>query len=170
MIILGIDPGLQRLGWGVLSKSGNALKFIAAGVISSPDSREALAERLKVQHEALSDVIKKYAPDVAAVEETFVNVSGSSTLKLGQARGAILLTLALHGLPVHEYAPNLIKKTLVGNGHADKTQVAHMVKLLLPGHTATKADATDALAIAICHSHHRHPAARVSESAGSRKK
>ncbi len=154
MRILGIDPGLQRLGWGLISKEGNALHFVEAGVISSPSDGTVLAERLRLQHERLRAVCDEYQPHIAAIEETFVSVNGASTLKLGQARGAILLTLALHGLPVSEYAPNLVKKTLVGNGHADKTQVAHMVKLLLPTSTATKADATDALAIAICHAHH----------------
>lgn len=152
-IILGIDPGLQRTGWGVIRTSGNSLHFVAAGVIRT-HTGEALAERLASQHRELVEVIKTYQPDTAAIENTFVNVNGAATLKLGQARGALLLGLSLAGLTVAEYAPNLVKKSLVGSGHADKTQVAMMVKTLLPKCDAKAADATDALAIAICHAHH----------------
>ena len=153
-VLLGVDPGLQRTGWGIITSKSNALSFIACGTIHT-DTDRPIAERIKQLHDGLKDVILTYKPTETAVEETFVNVSGSSTLKLGQARGGILLTLSLHHLPVYEYSANLVKKTVVGAGHADKKQVSMMVKMLLPASNAKQADAADALAIAICHAHHR---------------
>ena len=152
--ILGVDPGLQRTGWGIITAKSNQLSFVACGTIST-DSDLPIAERIKQLYSGLNSVIETYKPDEAAIEETFVNVSGSSTLKLGQARGGLLLTLSLNGLKVYEYGANLVKKTVVGAGHADKKQVSMMVKMLLPTSTAKQADAADALAIAICHASHR---------------
>lgn len=151
--ILGIDPGLQRTGWGIIVSNQNQLSFKACGIITS-SADDNLANRLKALHDGLQKVVLQYKPAESAVEETFVNVNGASTLKLGQARGAILLALSLADLPVYEYSANMIKKSVVGSGHADKNQVAMMVKTLLPGSLA-KADAADALAVAICHAHHR---------------
>ena len=154
-IILGIDPGLQRTGWGIIVVKTNQLSFIDCGVIKS-DASASMAERLKQVNNGLTEAISRHGPVESAVEETFVNMNGASTLKLGQARGAILLTLSLANLPVYEYSANLVKKSVVGKGHADKTQVAMMVKTLLPASNAKQADAADALAIAICHAHHRN--------------
>lgn len=152
-VILGIDPGLQRTGWGVVRQSGNSLSFVACGVIKS-NSDESLSTRLHALHEGLNKVIALHRPAQAAIEETFVSVNGASTLKLGQARGALLLTLAQAGLPVDEYAATLVKKSIVGTGHAQKPQVAQMVRMLLPGCGEHGADAMDALAVALCHAHH----------------
>lgn len=154
MIILGVDPGLQKTGYGIIRQQGNALSFVACGVIKS-DAAEALADRLHKLSQQLTQVTNLHKPGEAAIEETFVNSSGQSTLKLGQARGALLLTLAQAGLAVHEYAATLVKKTVVGAGRAEKHQVAHMVQVLLPGCGAHGADAMDALAVAICHAQHR---------------
>lgn len=155
--ILGVDPGLNTTGWGVIEQRGSALTFIACGTITSK-AADALSVRLASLAQGLRAVLREHCPHGAAIEETFVNVSGSSTLKLGQARGALLLTLADAGLPVGEYAPTLIKKAVVGVGRAEKAQVAMMVQMLLPAaRTALatqKADASDALAVAICHAHH----------------
>ncbi len=153
-IILGIDPGLQHTGWGVIAANGNHLSFIACGTIH-PDTKKPMAERLCGLNEGIRKVVTLYKPQEAAVEETFVNKNSATSLKLGQARGAVLLSLALEGLPVAEYSANLVKKTVVGTGHADKTQVAMMVKTLLPASNAEGADAADALATAICHAHQR---------------
>ena len=152
--IIGIDPGLRRCGWGVIETEGNRLRFVAAGVVTPPVTG-ALAARLVALHEGLNDVLKRFSPEEAAVEETFVNQGVRSALALGQARGVALMTPALAGLKVNEYAANLIKKTVVGTGHADKTQIQLMVKTLLPQADFKGADAADALAIAICHAHHR---------------
>lgn len=153
--ILGIDPGLVKTGWGVIEVSGNQLSFKAAGTIATPTTL-SLPARLHALSAALAGVIEAQKPGESAVEETFMNKSGASTLKLGQARGAILLTLAQSDLSVSEYSANLIKKTVTGSGHGEKTQVARMVQMLLPGCTTHGADAMDALAVAICHSqHHR---------------
>lgn len=152
--IIGIDPGLRRCGWGVIESEGNRLRFIAAGVVS-PSVTGELAERLVALHTGLNAVIARYVPDEAAIEETFVNQGARSALALGQARGVALMTPALTGLNVTEYAANLVKKTVVGAGHADKNQVQLMVKTLLPQADFKSADAADALAIAICHAHHR---------------
>jgi len=154
MRLIGIDPGLQRTGWGVIEVDANRLRALAAGVLRSTSGR-GLAERLAELHGGLSDVIATWQPAEAAVEETFVNKNPASTLKLGQARGVALLVPALAGLPVHEYATNAVKRAVVGAGHAAKDQVAAMVQRLLPGLGPQPADATDALAVAICHAHHR---------------
>jgi crossover junction endodeoxyribonuclease RuvC len=153
-IVLGIDPGLQHTGWGVVTSSGNQLSFVACGIIHS-DTKKPMADRLRQLHEGLTQVITLYHPQEAAVEETFVNKNNASSLKLGQARGAILLSLSLAGLDCAEYSTNLVKKSVVGTGHADKVQVAMMVKTLLPASNAIGADAADALATAICHAHQR---------------
>ncbi len=152
-IILGIDPGLQRTGWGIIVSKGNQLSFVDCGVIKT-DNTLSTSDRLKTLNDGLSAAIAKYQPSEAAVEETFVSMNGASTLKLGQARGAILLSLSLASLPVYEYSATMVKKSVVGSGHADKNQVAMMVKTLLPKSDA-KADAADALAVAICHAHQR---------------
>jgi len=154
MRLIGIDPGLQRTGWGVIEVDGNRLRALAAGVLRSTAARP-LSARLAELYAGLSAVIATWDPAEAAVEETFVNKNPSSTLKLGQARGVALLVPALAGLPVHEYPANSVKSAVVGVGHADKQQVAAMVQRLLPGLApTTAADATDALAVAICHAHH----------------
>lgn len=152
--IIGLDPGLRNLGWGIIEADGSRLSFVACGVIHS-DAKAALAGRLAQLHEALTAVIHEHMPHEAAVEETFVNRDPQSALKLGQARGIALAAPALAGLPVAEYAANLIKKTVVGAGHAEKQQVAMMIRILLPKADAKSADAADALATAICHAQHR---------------
>jgi crossover junction endodeoxyribonuclease RuvC len=152
--LIGLDPGLQNTGWGVIDTSGNTLVHVADGVIRS-NGKLPLAERLRQLHEGLQDILTFYQPDEAAVEETFVNKNPSSTLKLGHARGVVMLAPALAGLPIAEYAANLVKKSVVGVGHADKAQIQMMVSTLLPGAALESADAADALAVAICHAHHR---------------
>jgi crossover junction endodeoxyribonuclease RuvC len=152
--IIGIDPGLRRCGWGVIESTGNRLVFVASGTIT-PDVKLELAERLLLLHRGLAEVIGQHQPDEAAVEETFVSAGARSALQLGQARGVALMTPAALGLPVGEYAANLVKKSIVGAGHADKAQIQAMVKVLLPAADFRGADAADALAIAICHAHHR---------------
>ncbi len=159
LTILGIDPGLRTTGWGVISVDGNRLIHIADGVIDVP-ARGSLAFRLAQLFAGVEAVLVQYAPDEAAVEETFVNRNPASTLKLGQARGVTLLAPARAGLEVHEYATNLVKKSVVGAGHADKNQVMMMIRTLLPGARLEKADAADALAVAVCHAHHRASRAR----------
>ncbi|MFK7753484.1 MAG: crossover junction endodeoxyribonuclease RuvC [Sedimentitalea sp.] len=151
MRILGIDPGLRTLGWGVIESRGTRLSHVANGLCKS--SGDDLAARLLSLFHQLSDVVRDFAPEQAAVEQTFVNKDGAGTLKLGQARGIAMLVPALAGLSVGEYAPNRVKKTVVGVGHADKAQVMHMVKLQLPGCAPAGPDAADALAIAICHAY-----------------
>ena len=148
--VIGIDPGLRTMGWGVIEVSGARLAYVASGNVRSND-RATLAERLRELHEGLAGVIGEHAPTEAAVEETFVNRDPQSALKLGQARGIALVVPALAGLSVAEYAANLIKKTVVGSGHAEKAQIAMMVRMLLPGSDAQGADAADALAVAITH-------------------
>lgn len=152
--ILGVDPGLRHTGWGVIDVEGSRLSFVASGAVHSATG-ENLAIRLKKLYDGLAEVIERHAPDEAAVEETFVNRDAQSTLKLGHARGIALLAPARAGLEVHEYAANLVKKTVVGVGHAEKTQVQMMIKALLPRAEALTADAADALAVAICHAQHR---------------
>jgi crossover junction endodeoxyribonuclease RuvC len=152
--ILGIDPGLRKTGWGLLIADGSRLSFAACGSVTSRD-RLPLAERLKQLHDGLARVIAETAPDEVAVEETFINRDPQSAIRLGQARGIALLVPALAGLPVAEYAANLVKKTVVGTGHAEKPQVLAMVRVLLPKATPASEDAADALAIAITHAHHR---------------
>ncbi len=153
MRLLGLDPGLRHTGWGIIDSQQGRLQFVAAGSVDSDDKRE-LAERLVQIFDGLHQVIRQWTPDEAAVEETFVNKNPVSTLKLGMARGVVLLAPAKAGLPVFEYPANLIKKSVVGSGHADKAQVEAMVRMLLPTANITRADAADALAVAICHGHH----------------
>jgi crossover junction endodeoxyribonuclease RuvC len=152
--ILGVDPGLRNTGWGLIEAAGSRLRFVACGSIQT-DAATSLAGRLASIHCSLTALIERDGPNEAAVEETFVNRDPQSTLKLGQARGVALAALALKDLPVFEYAANLIKKTVVGVGHAEKNQVAMMVKMLLPASNAATADSADALAVAICHAQHR---------------
>lgn len=154
--IIGLDPGLRNTGWGVIEIEGSRLVYVADGAAHS-DSDAALAERLLQIHVQVLAVLKEFAPNEAAIEETFVNTDARATLKLGQARGAVMLAPAALQIPVSEYAPNTVKKSVVGAGHAEKAQVKHMVKLLLPRAVMATADSTDALAIAICHAHHRGP-------------
>ena len=152
--IIGIDPGLRNTGWGVIEQDGHRLSYVADGSVHS-EADAPLAVRLLQIHQQLVEVIRSFAPDEAAIEETFVNKDARATLKLGQARGAAMLAPARLGLPVAEYAPNVIKKSVVGAGHAEKDQIKHMVKMLLPRAEMNSTDSTDALAIAICHAHHR---------------
>ena len=152
--ILGIDPGLRRTGWGVIETIGNRLTFIGCGSVEPPDDLP-LARRLLAIHQGLTNVLGEFEPAEAAVEQTFVNKDGVATLKLGQARGVAMLSPAMFGISVAEYAPNQVKKTVVGAGHADKNQILVMLKLLLPKADPKSPDAADALAIAITHAHHR---------------
>jgi len=152
--LIGFDPGLRNTGWGVIDVRGNRLSYVADGAVKTK-SDLPLADRLVQLHDGLSRIIEEFSPSEAAVEETFVNKNAASTLKLGQARAISLLVPAHAGLTVAEYSPNLIKKTVVGAGHADKGQVQMMVRTLLPGAALESADAADALAVAICHAHHR---------------
>ncbi|WP_425482877.1 crossover junction endodeoxyribonuclease RuvC [Aureimonas leprariae] len=156
--VIGIDPGLRRTGWGVVETSGNSLRFVASGTVTS-DAANDLATRLKELHDGLTRIIRAYEPDEAAVEQTFVNKDAVATLKLGQARGIAMLVPSLAGLPVAEYAPNAVKKAVIGVGHGEKQQIHLMVKVLMPKATFDTDDAADALAIAICHTHHRQSAA-----------
>ncbi|MGB3243810.1 MAG: crossover junction endodeoxyribonuclease RuvC [Sulfitobacter sp.] len=150
--VIGIDPGLRNLGWGVIDVAGSKISHVANGVCRSEGAE--LAQRLLSLHAQLTRVFATYRPQAAAVEQTFVNKDGAGTLKLGQARGIAMLVPAQAGLSVGEYAPNTVKKTVVGVGHADKGQVAHMVRMQMPGVEIAGPDAADALAIAICHAHH----------------
>ena len=155
--ILGIDPGLRRTGWGVIDVDGNRLIYVGCGSVESRDTL-SLAERLLAIHEGLARILGKFQPMEAAVEATFVNKDGASTLKLGQARGVAMLAPAMAGILVAEYAPNQVKKTVVGAGHADKNQIRVMLGMLLPKADPQTPDAADALAIAITHAHHRQSA------------
>lgn len=152
--IIGIDPGLRRMGWGVIETLGNSLVFVACGTVTS-DGETDLASRLCQLHDGLSAIIHTYMPQEAAVEATFVNKDPLSTLKLGQARGIAMLVPAQAGLPVAEYAPNAVKKSVIGVGHGEKAQIQMMVKVLMPKADFKGPDAADALAIAICHAHNR---------------
>lgn len=160
MRLLGLDPGLKATGWGIVETHGNRLMFVASGTVRSA-ADQSLAARLSAIYTGLLTIIDTYKPDEAAVEETFLNRNPGSTLKLGQARGVVLLAPAQAGLTVAEYAATTIKKTVVGTGHADKVQVQSMVARLLPGSLAESPDAADALAIAICHAHHASVANRT---------
>ncbi|WP_135076225.1 crossover junction endodeoxyribonuclease RuvC [Terasakiella sp. SH-1] len=155
MRLLGLDPGLRITGWGIIDIDGNRMSCVADGAIKT-DAKLPLAERLVQLNEGIESVIKRFGPVEAAVEETFVNKNPTSTLKLGQARGVVMLTPARAGLSVFEYTPNQVKKTVVGAGHAQKEQVQMMVKTLLPAAKLEIADAADALAVAICHAQHRN--------------
>lgn len=152
--IIGIDPGLRRTGWGVIESDGVRLSYVASGHVKSTD-KEELSYRLRELYEGLAGILASFKPQEAAVEETFVNDNPRSTLKLGQARGMAMLAPAMRGIRVAEYPPNLIKKTVVGAGHADKKQIQMMVTMLLPRAKFESADEADALAIAICHANHR---------------
>jgi len=162
--LLGIDPGLRFTGWGLLESDGNRLRHLADGVIAT-DSTESVPERLKALHDALALLLAEHRPDEAALEETYVNRNGAATLKLGYARGVALLAPALAGIPVAEYAALAVKRAVVGTGAAEKHQVQDMVRRLLPGARISRADAADALAVAICHAHHR--ASRTRWAAGA---
>ena len=152
--IIGLDPGLRRTGWGVVDSDGVRLIYVASGVIVPPTDDD-LAYRLRALFEGVTGVIASFKPQEAAVEETFVNENPRSTLKLGQARGTVLLAPAMAGLKVAEYTPNLIKKSVVGSGHAEKQQIQAMIKFLMPKATFDSADEADALAIAVTHANHR---------------
>ena len=152
MLIIGLDPSLTCTGWGIIAKSGNRLSHVANGQIRT-DAALSLPERLVTIDRELTDVLLLHRPDSSAVEEVFVNKNPQSTLKLGHARGVVLLALARAGLPVHEYATRLVKKALVGTGAAEKAQVQAMLRVLLPGVQLAGSDAADALAVAICHAH-----------------
>ncbi|MBW3096309.1 crossover junction endodeoxyribonuclease RuvC [Pseudohoeflea coraliihabitans] len=152
--IIGIDPGLRRTGWGLVESLGNTLRFVASGTVSSNADCD-LATRLMQLHDGLAEIVHSFRPSEAAVENTFVNKNAAATLKLGQARGIAMLVPARAGLRVCEYAPNAVKKTVIGVGHGDKGQIRMMVKVLMPRATFDSDDAADALAIAICHAHHR---------------
>ena len=151
--ILGLDPGLRRTGWGVIDSADNRLRYVASGTVTADPKRD-LADRLMQLHEGVARLIELWTPDAAAIEEIFVNRNPGSTLRLGQARGAVMLAPARAGIAVHEYAANTVKKSVVGVGHADKAQVQAMVGMLLPAAGPQSADAADALAVAICHVHH----------------
>jgi len=165
MRVIGLDPGLRATGWGVIEAHGTRLAHVASGTLRSrTDGR--LAERLVELHDGLQEVLATHHPETAAVEETFVNKNPTSTLKLGQARGIALLVPALAGLPVAEYAPNTVKKAVVGVGHADKAQIHAMLRVLLGGVVPDGPDAADALAVAICHAHHAGSAAHRAAAIG----
>ncbi len=159
MRVLGVDPGLRNMGWGVIDADGSRISHVANGICHSTTG--PLAGRLLALHAQLTEIFARYLPDTAAVEHTFVNKDGAGTLKLGQARAIALLVPAQAGLEVGEYAPNAVKKTVVGVGHADKAQIDHMVRLQLPGVQIEGPDAADALAIALCHAHHARASGRM---------
>ena len=152
MRFLGIDPGLNKTGWGVINFENGKLTYIADGVIQT-NADDSISQRLLVIHNGLTNVVTKFQPDETAIEEIFVNKNPTSTLKLAQARGVAILSASLQGLQVFEYSPNEIKKTVVGTGHAEKRQIATMVTILLSGYKHQSSDSADALAIAICHAH-----------------
>jgi crossover junction endodeoxyribonuclease RuvC len=159
MRVIGIDPGLRCLGWGVIESRAGRMRHVANGQIAP--RADSLAARLLSLHAALAEVVALHAPDAAAVEQTFVSRDAAGTLKLGQARGIALLVPAQAGLEVGEYAPNTVKKAIVGVGHADKRQIAHMIALHFPGTAVAGPDAADALAVALCHAHHLQSAGRL---------
>ena len=166
MRVIGIDPGLRNLGWGVIDTVGAKISHVANGICHSTgaEGEGDLARRLASLFAQLTEVLQTHGPDAAAVEHTFVNKDAVATLKLGQARGIALLVPALAGLTVGEYAPNAVKKTIVGVGHAAKSQVDHMIRLYLPGVKIAGPDAADALAVAICHAHHLQSAGRLQDA------
>jgi len=165
--IIGIDPGLRRTGWGVVDSLGNSLRFVASGTVRSDDKAD-LASRLCQLHDGLAEILHSHMPHEAAVESTFVNKDATATLKLGQARGIAMLVPARAGLRVAEYAPNAVKKSVIGVGHGDKKQIHMMVKVLLPKASFDTDDAADAIAIAICHAHHRQsPAWRLARESAA---
>ena len=162
MRVLGIDPGLRNMGWGVIDVVGSRITHVANGICHS--SGDDLASRLLTLYDQMTDVVARWAPETAAVEQTFVNKDAVGTLKLGQARAIALLVPAQTGITVAEYAPNKVKKTVVGVGHADKVQIDHMVRLQLPGVQIAGQDAADALAIALCHAHYARSADRLGKA------
>ena len=162
MRVLGIDPGLRNMGWGVIDVVGSRITHVANGICHS--SGDDLASRLLTLYDQMTDVVARWAPETAAVEQTFVNKDAVGTLKLGQARAIALLVPAQTGITVAEYAPNKVKKTVVGVGHADKVQIDHMVRLQLPGVQIAGPDAADALAIALCHAHYARSADRLGKA------
>ncbi len=162
MRIIGIDPGLRCLGWGIVEVDGSRLRHVANGQCRSEG--EELSHRLLSLHRQLTAVVELHAPQSAAIEMTFVNRDGAGTLKLGQARGVAMLVPAAAGIPVAEYAPNAVKKAVVGAGHADKRQIDHMVRMQLPGADPVGPDAADALAIALCHAFHARSTGRLAEA------
>ncbi|MCL5778511.1 crossover junction endodeoxyribonuclease RuvC [Limibaculum sp. FT325] len=166
MRVIGFDPGLRRTGWGVVDVHGSRLTHVANGACLSGDGD--LAVRLAALHAGIEGVVGRFAPDCAAVEHTFVNKDAAGTLKLGQARAISLLVPAQRGIPVAEYAPNAVKKAVVGVGHAEKAQVQHMVRMLLPGVSFESPDAADALAIAICHAWNAGSGARLAAALEAR--
>ena len=166
MRFIGLDPGLRTTGWGIIEAQGSRLRHVAHGIVTT-DAERPLAERLKQLYVGLLQLLQTWRPDEAAVEETFVNRNPTTTLKLGQARAVALLAPAMAGVPVAEYTPNLIKKSVVGTGHAAKPQVAMMVATLLPGAEVDSADAADALAAAICHAHHRQTQQRIAAASAA---
>ena len=159
MRVIGIDPGLRACGWGVIDSEGSRLRFVACGTVRA--TGDDLATRLLGLDDGLRTAIRSHSPEAAAIEQTFVNRDGAGTLKLGQARGVAMLAAARAGLPVGEYAPNAVKKAVVGVGHADKRQIEHMVRLQLPGCAPDSPDAADALAIALCHAFHLQSTGRL---------
>jgi crossover junction endodeoxyribonuclease RuvC len=167
MRLLGLDPGLRRTGWGMVEARGNALRFVDAGVVAT-DPADDLAIRLDALYRGLREVLARERPNAAAVEETVVNVNADSSLKLGHARGVVLLAAAHAGLEVTEYASKTVKRAVVGTGAAHKRQVAMMVGVLLPGSGRLGADAADALAVAICHAHHRAARTRLAAALAGR--
>jgi crossover junction endodeoxyribonuclease RuvC len=152
--IIGIDPGLRRTGWGIIEITGNRLGFLGCGSVTTND-KDSLAARLLTIHDGLMRILDEFRPDEAAVEQTFINNNATASLKLGQARGVAMVVPARAGVPVAEYAPNLVKKSIVGAGHGDKAQVRMMIGVLLPKADPESDDAADALAIAVTHAHHR---------------
>lgn len=160
--LIGLDPGLRFMGWGVIEVEGNRLRHVADGVLAT-DSDETVPRRLCALYKGLKALIEDFAPSEAAIEETYVNRNGASTLKLGYARGVALLVPALSGVTVSEYGAKAVKRSLVGTGAATKEQVTMMVKRLLPGAVIKRADASDALAVAICHAHFRATAQHVAQ-------
>ena len=166
MRVMGIDPGLRACGWGVIAVEGSRQGFVACGTVRTEGT--VLHERLLALHAALAEVIALQRPDAAAVEQTFVNRDGAGTLKLGQARGVAVLALAQAGLAVGEYAPNAVKKAVVGVGHAAKQQVDHMVRMQLPGARPDSPDAADALAVALCHAFHVQSSGRLAAAMAAR--
>ncbi|WGF87296.1 crossover junction endodeoxyribonuclease RuvC [Marinivivus vitaminiproducens] len=158
--LIGLDPGLQKTGWGVIEADGNRLRFVARGVVAT-DGQAPMASRLLELYRGLTEIFRSHEGHVAAVEETVVNRNPDTSLRLGHARGVILLAAAHAGMEVHEYAAKAIKRAVVGTGAAEKRQVAMMVRTLLPSAGAVTGDAADALAVAICHAHHRATALRL---------
>ncbi len=165
MIILGIDPGLQKTGWGIIEKNGSRLSYLGSGLIKTNPASD-MAYRLAHLHESLADIIKQWHPHSAAIEETFVNKNPASALKLGQARGALLTVPALYGLECAEYSANKIKKSIVGTGHAAKEQMGMMIKTLLPTCGQISEDEADALAVAITHAHYNNMNKKIAELVG----